>query len=192
MIALLVIGADAKELRGAALAAALAAAVLVVPLLLAVVGRDYYEPRALTPAWIPLAVVLAAACTARRALLPGALLGAAICGSFVWANIRIAHHAAYQRQDWRAVAAALGPARRERAIVAYEGTFATAPLALYLPGVSWASGSQDPQPDTTTPVRVSEIDVVGNTFQHPPRTPPPGHAADRLEPRRRLDRSSAT
>jgi 4-amino-4-deoxy-L-arabinose transferase-like glycosyltransferase len=174
VIALLVIGADAEELRGAALAAGLAAAVLVVPLLLAVVGRDYFEPRALTPAWIPLAVVVAAACTARRALVPGAVLGVAICGSFIWANIRIDHHAAYQRQDWRAVARALGPTRRTRAIVAYEGTFATAPLALYLPGVSWASGGQDPQPDITTPVTVSEIDVIGNAFQRPSPTLPSG------------------
>jgi hypothetical protein len=94
--------------------------------------------------------------------------------SFVWAGIRIDHNTNYQRQNWQAVAHALGPARRTRAIVAYEGTFATAPLPHYLPGVSWASGSQDPQPDQTTPVTVREVDVVGNTFQRPPTTPATG------------------
>ncbi len=64
VIALLLIGGDDRELRGAGLAAALAAVVLLVPLLLALLGHDDYLARGLMPAWIPLAIVIAAACTA--------------------------------------------------------------------------------------------------------------------------------
>ncbi len=64
VIVLLVLGADSRQLRGAGAAAALAAVVLLVPLVLALLGEDYYIPRALMPAWIPLAIVVAAACTA--------------------------------------------------------------------------------------------------------------------------------
>ena len=64
VIALLIIGADGRQLRGAGLAALLAAAVLLVPLLLALSGHDDYIARALMPAWLPLAIVVGAACTA--------------------------------------------------------------------------------------------------------------------------------
>ena len=68
----LVIGADDRQLGGAGAAAALAAVVLLVPLGLALLGEDYYIPRALMPAWIPLAVLIGAACTASRAWAAGA------------------------------------------------------------------------------------------------------------------------
>ena len=74
VIVLVVIGSDSRELRGVGAAAALAAVVLLVPLVLALLGEDYYIPRALMPAWIPLAVVVAAACTAPRARAAGAVL----------------------------------------------------------------------------------------------------------------------
>src|SRR5262249_41084904 len=60
LIVLLIVGADSKELRGAGIAAALAAAVLLVPLVVALLGKDYYIERALIPAWLPLAIVVAA------------------------------------------------------------------------------------------------------------------------------------
>ena len=63
MIVLLVIGAERQELRGAGVAAALAGSSCCVPLGLAVAGRDYYIARALIPAWVPLAVVIGAACS---------------------------------------------------------------------------------------------------------------------------------
>ncbi len=74
LILLLVAGGTRTELRGAGIAAALAACVLLIPLVAALAGQDYYIPRALTPAWIPLAVLIGAACTTRRARLPGAAL----------------------------------------------------------------------------------------------------------------------
>ncbi len=101
VIVLLVIGADRAQLRGAGLAAALAAAVLLVPLVLAELGHDYYEARAMMPAWIPLAVVLGAACTAPRARAAGGALAVVLLAAFVYAGIRIDASAQYQRPNWR-------------------------------------------------------------------------------------------
>lgn len=160
VIALLVIGSDDRQLRGAGAAAVLAAVVLFVPLVLALLGEDYYIPRALMPAWIPLAVVVGAACTAPRARVAGGVLAAVLLASFVYAQVRIQTNAQYQRPDWRGVARALGPAPGDgRAIVAYDGALASDPLATYLPGVPWNQGS------LASPTTVREIDVIGRAWQ---------------------------
>jgi hypothetical protein len=159
VIALLVIGADDRQLRGAGAAAALAALVIVVPLVLALIGEDYFIPRALMPAWIPLAVVVGAACTAPRVRIAGGVLAAVLLAGFVYAQIHIDGNPQYQRPDWRGVAAALGPSPPVgRAIVAYDGSFATDPLATYLPGVAWT-------PTGDGGLRLGEIDVVGYRWQ---------------------------
>jgi mannosyltransferase len=167
LIALLVSGADRHELRGAGIAAALAAAVLLIPLLFAAFGHDFYIARALIPAWIPLAVVVGAACTASRARVAGAALAAALAASFVVASVRIGDHAQYQRPDWRGVAAALGRPAGPRAIVVYNGQLATDPLAFYLPGIPWTS-------TPATAVAVHEVDVVGSPLENPVKTLPAG------------------
>ncbi len=164
MIVLLLVGADGPELRGAGLAAGLAAFVLVVPLVLALVGHDYYEPRALIPAVIPLAVVVGAACAAPRARVAGAALAVLLAALFVYAAVKINTDHRYQRANWNGVAAALGRARGTRAIAAYDGTFATAPLAVTMPGVAWTGPDQTPQV-SQTPVTVREVDVVGDLGQ---------------------------
>ena len=158
VVVLLLIGADAGELRGAGAAATLAAAVLLVPLVVALLGEDYYIPRALIPGWIPLAVVVGAACTASRARAPGAILAVVLLASFVFAQVRIDNNAQYRRPNWRGVATALGPARASRAIVANDGSAATDPLAFYLPGAPWSGAPAGP-------VAVDEVAVVGHRWQ---------------------------
>ena len=164
MIVLLVVGADARELRGAGLAAGLAAFVLLAPLVLALIGHDYYEPRALIPAVIPLAVVVGAACAAPGTRIAGAALAVLLAALFVYALVKITSDHRYQRSDWNGVAAALGPADGTRAIAAYDGTFATAPLAVTMPGIAWTGPDQTPQV-SEAPVTVTELDVVGDAGQ---------------------------
>ncbi len=173
LIVLLVMGADGPQLRGAGVAAALAACVLLTPFLLALLGHDYYEARALIPAWIPLAIVIGAACTTRHLRAAGAALAVLLAAAFVWAGIRIDNQASYQRPNWRGVAAALGTPTSTRAIVAYDGTFASAPLAIYLPGVAWTGSGQNPQPAGGA-VTVNEVDIVGNPAQRLADPPPAG------------------
>ncbi|MGH2888752.1 MAG: glycosyltransferase family 39 protein [Solirubrobacteraceae bacterium] len=172
VIALLVAGATRRQLRGAGLAAAIAGFVLIVPLLLALAGHDDYIARGLMPAWPPLAIVVAAACTARRARLAGAALAVVLLGAFVWAQVEVQSNAAYQRPDWRGVAAALGSSSGARAIAAYPGQFATGPLSVYLPRVPW-SGPGEPAGTDSGPHRISEVAVIGNARQVAP-PPPPG------------------
>ena len=156
---------------------------MLVPLVLAVLGRDYYVARNLMPAWIPLTVVIGAACTAPRARSAGAVLAVVVLAVFVWAGIRIDDNPQYQRPNWRGVAAALGSPSGARAIIAYDGTFATGPLAIYLHGIPWSGATQAP-PVSTAPVTVSEVDVVGNVFDTTPAALPAGA---RLVGRRRVD-----
>jgi mannosyltransferase len=174
LIVLLLIGADSRQLRGAGAAAALAAAVLLVPLVLALLGEDYYIFRALIPAWIPLAVVVGAACTAPRTQIAGGALAVVLLASFVYAQVQIDGSPQYQRPNWRGVARALGSAggAESRAIVAYDGGLATDPLAIYLPGIRWHGNS--PAAQGTRPVTVGEIDVVGHTWQTLARSLPAG------------------
>ncbi|HEV3128003.1 MAG TPA: glycosyltransferase family 39 protein [Solirubrobacteraceae bacterium] len=165
IVGLLIVYGRAPRPGNAAVAAIVAACVILLPVLLAPLGPDYVVPRNFIPAWIPLAVLLAAACTAPRTLPVGAALAALALGAFVWAGIRIDQEPQYQRPDWRGVAAAVGRPAGTRAIVAYDSGFASRPLAVYLPGVSWDS----PSP---SPVSLDEVDVVGSPWQTtPPRLP---------------------
>ena len=164
VIGLLLAGAEDRQLKGVGLAAIPAAAVLLIPLLTALAGHDDYLARGLIPAWPPLAVVFAAACTARRARVAGAALAVVLVGLFVWSGIRIDTDQLFQRSNWRAVAAVVGPrwaGAEDRAIVAYPGDFATGPLSLYLRGTPWAGPGLAPGTDAG-PATISEIDVVAN------------------------------
>jgi uncharacterized membrane protein len=165
--ALIVFAGGDAERRGAAFAAAIAGFVVLAPIVLAVLGRDYVVPRNLTPAWIPLAVVVAAACTVPRARLAGGALALLLLAGCVWGGVRIAANTAYQRPDWRAVARALGPAAGPRAIVAFDGGFAAQPLWVFMPGIPW----QQPASEVAG---VSEVDVVANSWQAPSRQLPAG------------------
>jgi mannosyltransferase len=177
LIVLLVIGADSRQLRGAGAAGAMAGAVLFVPLVFALLGEDFYLDRALIPAWIPLAVLVGAACTVPRVGPAGGALALVLLAGFVYAQIEIDRSPQYQRPDWRGVARALGPAPAgTRAVVAYDGGLATDPLAIYLPGVPW---NQIYEPSATSaqtaaPVSVGEVDVVGHAWQTEARPLPSG------------------
>jgi mannosyltransferase len=159
LIVLLLVGAESAQLRGAGVAAGLAAFVLLAPLALALVGHDDYLARGLMPGWLPLALVIGAACTAPRARAGGVVLAVALAATFLWAQFKIQADPAFQRKDWRAIAAALGRPAGPRAIVAYDGQFATGPLSIYLPGVAWAGPGAAPVP--SGPVAIRELDVVG-------------------------------
>ncbi len=164
VIVLVIGGAETDELRGIGMAAALAGVVVLVPLVLAVLGSDYYVDRALIPAWLPLAIVVAGACTTRRLWPLSAVLAAVLLGAFAYGVIRIDTDTAYQRPDWRAVAEALGSPSSQRAIVVYD-ELGTDPLVLYLHGVPWTGPAGE--------VAIREIDVVGYSWQVPSHPLPP-------------------
>jgi len=158
VIFVLAAGADRRELRGAGIAAALAGAVLLVPLLLALAGTDYYLARALIGAWVPLSLLIGAACTVSGLRATAGALAVVLAAGFVWAQAKIQSDPSYQRTDWAGVAAALGrPSMGQRAVVIYQGGLSTDPMAFYLPGTPW----QAPR----GPETVHEIDVVASPYQ---------------------------
>jgi hypothetical protein len=155
-VGLLLLGTPAGERRrGGLIAFAVAACVIIGPLLLAAVGQDYFLSRNEIPALVPVITVLAAACTAPRLARVGAVLAVLLLAGFTAAAVEVQTHPFLERANWRGVARALGPAVRTRAVLAADGTTAQA-LKIYLPGVSWA------QPRARR-VLISEVDIVGAT-----------------------------
>ena len=154
LLALLILrGGDQPTRAAAKVAAALVAVVWLVPLVLAYLGEDYFLARNVMPAVVPVAVLIAIACTAPRARLWGGALAVALLALFSYATVDVQSHAWLERPDWRAVAHSLGPAEVPRAILA-SGGLAAQPLKSYMPGVDWT------QPGTRRMV-IQEIDVVG-------------------------------
>jgi 4-amino-4-deoxy-L-arabinose transferase-like glycosyltransferase len=151
---LLVVGGNRRTRQGAAVAGGLAAFVWAAPLVLGLLGHDYFLSRNVIPAVVPLAVALGAACAAPRARVLGGTLAVGLIALFVYATIQVQTKPWLQRPNWRAVAHALGPATVPRAILAANGTTAT-PLKIYLPHVSWVQQQSQRVP-------VAEIDVVGD------------------------------
>lgn len=175
--ALIVLGGTRGERRAGALIAAIAGFILLVPLALTQVGHDYFDVRNLMPVWIPLALLVALACSTARTQALGFGLATALVGLFVIAGIRIDSGAQYQRPNWRGAAAALGSPSGARAIVAYDGAFAAGPLAIYMPRLPWLSS-----PPVAT--RLGEVDLIGSSWQDVSPTLPPGA---RLLSRRSFD-----
>jgi len=104
------------ERRGALLALLVGGISIVIPLAGKVVSDDYILPRNLLAAWIPLAIFVVAAFATRfsRLLLTGVAAATALS---VIIAIHVASAPHDQRDDWRAVARALGPTRQDRVIV---------------------------------------------------------------------------
>jgi len=121
------------------------------------------------PAWPPLAVLLGAACSAPRARAGGAALAVVLLAGFSWAQLKIQSDPAFQRRDWRGIAAALGRSPGPRAIVAYDGQFATGPLSIYLPRIAWAGPGEKDLP--SGPVAIRELDIVGSAGDSLERSP---------------------
>ena len=165
-VLLLTIAGGHAERRGACVAGALAAIVICVPLLLALArpADDFYLVRNLSPAWIPLSVVLAAAFAAPRARDVGVAGASVLLVVFMFATIEIDRNPDFQRADWRRVAGVLGASSEPRAILIAGGQEATA-LKIFLPGVSWV------QPPSTEPLVFDQIAVVGSISRAPLRGP---------------------
>jgi mannosyltransferase len=135
----------------ARIALSLGASALAIPLVLAVLGRDYLDARNLIGAWVPLGFVLAAGCASAPRLGLPAMSGLLIVFCVVLLLGDLDQN--LQRTDYRGAVAALGPSpgAGQRAIV-ITPHFNWTPFTFYLPGYpSISSGN----------VGVREIDLVG-------------------------------
>jgi predicted membrane-bound mannosyltransferase len=148
---LLAARADREERRGGLLAFYVGVAAVLVSLAMSAFGADFLLAKNLLPALVPLLVAASAGFGARAAGLGGLLAAGALAGLFTGIVTVTAARGDLQRADWRSVAAAIGPAREPRMIVAPQN--AGDPLRFYLANARWA------HPGRTASVR--EVIVVG-------------------------------
>jgi multisubunit Na+/H+ antiporter MnhB subunit len=142
---------DPRTRSGARMAGAVAGFVWLAPLVLSVLGQDYFLGRNVIPAFIPVVSVIAAACLEPRVRLLGGTLAALLLTVFSLATAWVQTHPYLERPNWRSVAHALAGAPVPRAILVANGATADA-LKIYLPRVSWTAPAE---------LWVREVDVVG-------------------------------
>ena len=148
--ALLVLRGGERERLDARLPLVVGGVAILLPLVLALVALDYFFPRNLIAAWLPLAALVALGCGLRAARDVGAVTAAALCATLLAITIAIDFNSRLQRPDWRGVAHLLGPAAAPRAIVS--PSTGDDPLEYYLPGTGRILRRH---------ANVSEVDLVG-------------------------------
>jgi mannosyltransferase len=133
-IALLIRRGEPRERAGARDAGIVVVAATALPLLLAATHLvDVYDGRNVIANWVPFAVLVACGLGVARAGRAGTLLGAGLCAISLAVIAAINLIPAYQRDDWRSAAHALGTPAIARVIVSEQ--YGSAPLSIYLGGI---------------------------------------------------------
>ena len=115
---LLLVRADRRERHAAAIALAVGALSLALPMAVAVV-RDYLLARNLLVSWLPLALLVAVGCGVRRAGAAGVAVAAGLCGAWLAVIINVASDERLQRADWKQAGRLIGDAPRDRLVLAW-------------------------------------------------------------------------
>jgi mannosyltransferase len=139
--------------RGLARDCAIVAAVAVALPLLSAATRtlDVYDGRNVIAVWVPFGVFLACCLGTGRARRGATLLGVGLCAISLAVIASIDVLPPYQRDDWRAVAHALGTPASTRVIVLEP--YGSAPLSVYV-GYSSVNGVYGPR------VSTQEVDFI--------------------------------
>jgi mannosyltransferase len=96
----LALGGATRADRGIWVAATVGAGCIGLPLIFAALGTDYVLSRNLIVAWVPLAILVAAGLTARRAGRIGLAVLAALCLLGLVTTIGVALEPEWQRGEW--------------------------------------------------------------------------------------------
>jgi mannosyltransferase len=141
---------SSRQRAGALLCTAVGAFAVLAPLALTLAGIDYFTPRYLVAAYVPLSAALALLLSAASRRI-GAALAVVICAGNLLVVALVDTRPQLERGDWRGVADALraGPSGRA-VVIAVVGAL---PLQYYQPQLAQLSRRQA--------VRVREIDLVG-------------------------------
>jgi len=155
-IALTATRASREEQGGAIVAGVVSGGALALPLMLAVLGLDFMNPRNLIGALVPLLIVLAIGFGNRGAGKAGLAAGAATCALFAGVLVAVDVSAQMQRPDWRGAAKALVSTGEARVVVVPRN--GDDPLAYYLDAQKSARLAQKR-------VREREIDVLSTNYR---------------------------
>jgi len=120
-----------REERGAAIALAVAAGGILLPILLVALGADYLAPRNLVAAMIPVTALIAVVVTAQRTGRAGPALAALIAIAFLAISLDVDLSPRLQRGNWRGLARTISRGAEDRVITTVE--LGAAPLEYYLP-----------------------------------------------------------
>jgi 4-amino-4-deoxy-L-arabinose transferase-like glycosyltransferase len=138
------------ERSRALVCAAVGAFAVLVPPALKLAGFDYFTPRYLVAAYVPLSAGLALLLAAGRTRV-GTGLAILVCAGSLLVVAAVDTRPQLQRGDWRGVAEKLRAGPSERAIVV--AVIGALPLEYYQPQLAQLSPRQT--------VRVREVDLVG-------------------------------
>ena len=152
-----------REREGLAAMLVVAAAGILVPLALAVLGADYLAPRNLVGAMLPVSTVIAILVGSPRTGRAGAWVGALIVLASLAITIDVDASPRLQRGNWRSLAHAIGSGSAARAVTTVQ--LGETPLQYYLPGL------RNLRPGTS--VLVDEIDETGYAPLRRDATRPP-------------------
>jgi mannosyltransferase len=150
-IALIAARGSREEQDGAIAAGVVGGGALALPLLLAVLGLDFVNPRNLIGALVPFLIVVAIGFGGRGAGSAGLAAGAATCALFAGVLAAVTVSAQMQRPDWRGAAKALAPEAEPRVFVVPRN--GDDPLAYYLEARKPAGLGQ-------RRIRTGEVDVL--------------------------------
>jgi mannosyltransferase len=160
-VALAATRSSPREGAAAITAGAIAAAAIAVPIVLAVAGLDFLNPRNLIGALIPLLIVVAVGFGCRGAGRLGLVAAGCACALFVAVLAAVDASTQMQRPPWRSAAAALGsPGGGRVFVVPHNGDD---PLGLYL--------HAEAARELKRRVRARRIDVLSTNYRV---KPPPG------------------
>ena len=154
-IALTMTRGSREEQDGAIVAGVVSGGAIALPLLLAVLGRDFINPRNLIGVVVPLLIVLAIGFGGRRAGKAGLAAGAATCALFAGVLVAVDVSTQMQRPDWRGAAEALARGEGRVFVIPRNGDD---PLAYYL-GARKSTGFEPRQ------IRTREIDVLSTNYR---------------------------
>jgi mannosyltransferase len=163
-----------REERGALIVLTIAAAGVLTPIVLALLGADYLAPRNLVAAMVPLSALLAIVIAAQRTGRIGMALAGMLTLAFLVLSIDVNLSPRLQRGDWSGVARVLRSAQPKHVITTVE--LGSAPLEYYLPRLNNLRAGQS--------VSVTEIDETGYAPLRPDaeRAPARGfHLAERRD-----------
>jgi mannosyltransferase len=122
---------------------------ILVAIVIAKIGTDYFNTRNLLPTWPALLVVVALGLGVSGAGRLGTLGTAMIVAVGLFCIFIVDFNPLYQRQNWRGAARALGPVTEPRAIVS--DIHSEVPLAPYLRGLAGFPAAGTP---------VAEVDLI--------------------------------
>ena len=163
-----------REELGALIALTIAAAGILTPVLLALLGADYLAPRNLVAAMVPLSALLAIVIAAQRTGRLGMAFAGVLALAFLVLSVDVNLSPRLQRGNWSGVAVVLRSAQPKHVITTVE--LGSAPLEYYLPRLNNLHAGQS--------VIVTEIDETGYAPLRPDseRAPARGfHLAERRD-----------